>query len=254
MSDVPVQLVVAAFQDEDTAKNALNTLKDAQREKLIKIDNAAVLRKDEKGKLHITETQDMGGGKGAVIGGVIGGAIGILAGPLLFVPAAVGALVGGLYAKFRDSGFENDRLEAFGEGLKPGTSAIVAVVEHRWVQTVQDALAETAMDTMTAEISADIAAQLEQGHEVAYSALATEESFSVERLAGGEDQVEASRMVVDETGMFGGRYVATKDGFVVEGLAAGDEGVAYFEAEGVADEEESNGETSDEAPEEPDLT
>ena len=68
MSDVPVQVIVAAFQDEKAAKGALKALKQASREGLIKIENAAVLRKDKKGKLHIKETHDMGGGKGAALG------------------------------------------------------------------------------------------------------------------------------------------------------------------------------------------
>src|SRR5512139_2884791 len=146
MSDVPVQLIVAAFKDEKTAKEALKVLKQAQKEKLIKIDNAAVLRKDEKGKLHIQETADMGGGKGAALGGVAGAAIGILAGPALLVPVAVGALVGGLTAKLRDSGFSDARLQQVGEGLKPGSSAIIAVVEHTWVDDVKKALAQEEAD------------------------------------------------------------------------------------------------------------
>ena len=60
MTDVPVQLIVAAFNDEKTANAALKDLKAAQREKVIRIEDAAVLRKDEKGKLHIKETGDMG--------------------------------------------------------------------------------------------------------------------------------------------------------------------------------------------------
>ena len=43
-------------------------------ELLIGIENAAVLRRDEKNKLHIKETGDWGGGKGAVAGGAIGAA------------------------------------------------------------------------------------------------------------------------------------------------------------------------------------
>ena len=46
-SDNPIQLVVAAFKDETTAKAALKELKKAQRAKLIKIENAAVLSIDE---------------------------------------------------------------------------------------------------------------------------------------------------------------------------------------------------------------
>ena len=146
MSENPIQLVVAAFKDEKAAKAALKELKKAQRAKLIKIENAAVLRKDKKGKLHIKETQDMGGGKGAALGGVGGAAVGLIAGATLAAPAVVGALVGGLVAKLRDSGFSDTRLKAVGEGLTPGSSAIVAVVEHKWVAQVEEVLAEAETD------------------------------------------------------------------------------------------------------------
>ena len=238
MSENPVQLVVAAFKDEDSAKEVLKDLKEAQRERLIKIENAAVLRKDEKGKLHIQETRDMGGGKGAAIGGVGGAAIGLIAGPALLVPAAVGALVGGLAAKLRDSGFSNQRLETLGEGLQPGTSAIVAVVEHTWVGEVEDALAEAEADVITAEIGADIAAQLEAGQEVAYSALATQQGLALDRVAGGEDQVETGSLVIDDTGIYGGRFIATEDGFAVEEMAITDEGCEEVLVVGVVDDEE----------------
>jgi uncharacterized membrane protein len=238
MSDNPIQLVVAAFKDEAAAKAALKELKQAQKAKVIKIENAAVLRKDEKGKLHIKETHDMGGGKGAVFGGVGGAAIGLIGGPALLVPTAVGALVGGLVAKLRDSGFSNKRLESLGEGLQPGTSAIVAVVEHTWVGKVEEALAEAAADVLTAEIQADIAAQLEAGHEVAYTALASQEGFAAGRVAGGEDEVEGGSLVVDESGLYGGRFVATKDGFAVEEMAVTAEGVVEGLTVGVVEEEE----------------
>ena len=67
--------------------------------------------------------------------------------------------MGGLAAKLRDSGFSNQRLETLGEGLQPGTSAIVAVVEHTWVAQVEEALAEAEADVITAEIQADVAEQ-----------------------------------------------------------------------------------------------
>ena len=225
MSDVPVQLIVAAFQDEKSADMALKQLKQAKRERLIGIQNAAVLRKDEKGKLHIKETADMGGGKGAAFGGVAGAAIGLLAGPALLVPAAVGALVGGLAAKLRDSGFSDERLKTIGDSLAPGSSAIIAVVEHKWVAEVEKEMQEAGADLFTEALSADIAGQLESGHEVAYSALATQEGYAVSRVSGGADKVEGSSLVVDETGAYGSRYLATKDGFAVERMAATEEGV-----------------------------
>ncbi len=146
MADVPVQVMVAAFQDEDGAKRALDELKEAKRERLIGITSAAVLRKDEDGKLHINETADVGGRKGVAIGGVGGAAIGLIAGSALVVPVVVGALVGGPAAKLRDSGFDDKRLKHVGEGLKPGTSAILTVVERTHVEEVETAMQEEGAD------------------------------------------------------------------------------------------------------------
>ena len=73
MSDTPIQLIIVAFKDEKSAGEALKTLKQAKKKKLIKIENAAVLHKDEKGKLHIRETADLGGKQGAALGGVVPG-------------------------------------------------------------------------------------------------------------------------------------------------------------------------------------
>jgi uncharacterized membrane protein len=239
MSEVPVQVIVAAFQDEKSAKEALGILKEAQKEKLIKIDNAAVLRKDEKGKLHIKETADMGGGKGATIGGVAGAAIGLIAGPALIVPAAVGALLGGLAAKLRDSGFSDDRLKTVGEQLKPGSSAIIAVVEHRWVADVEKAMSEAGADIVTAAIAADIGAELEAGHEVAYSAIASQEGLAASRIAGGEDEIEGGSVLVDDSGVYGSRFVATPDGFAVVAMQADDEGVTVAGIAGTPEKPEA---------------
>jgi hypothetical protein len=48
MSDAPVQLVVAAFQEEEAADQALKELKAAQRDKLIDIQDAAVIRRGDR--------------------------------------------------------------------------------------------------------------------------------------------------------------------------------------------------------------
>lgn len=242
MADTPIQLIVAAFNDETSAKAALKSLKQAQKERVIKIENAAVLRKDETGKLHIKETADMGGGKGAALGGVGGAAIGLIAGPALLVPAAVGALVGGLTAKLRDTGFSNARLEMLGEGLKPGSSAIIAVVEHTWVTEVEKAMQEAGADLVTASISADIAAQLEAGHEVAYSAVSSQAGFSASRVAGGEDEIEGSQIVVDDSGAYGGQFVATEDGFAVVAMEAGEEGVTVAEIVATTEDDDEQAE------------
>jgi len=249
MSDVPIQLIVTVFNDQKTANEALKVLKQAQKDKLIKIENAAVLHKDIKGKLHIRETADMGGKKGAALGGVAGAAIGLIAGPALLVPATVGALVGGLTAKLRDSGFADARLQAVGEGLKPGSSAIVAVVEHTWVDEVKQALAQVEADILTASISADISEQLDAGHEVAYTAISSEGGFTAARVAGGKDMIEVGQITLDDSGTYGERFISTKDGFAVVALEASEEGITLAGMAVAAEAApEEPGEKAEEAP------
>ena len=226
--NVPVQVVVAAFQTEDAAKAAYKELKLAKKAKLISIDNAAILRKDEKGKLHIKETHDMGGGKGAGIGALVGGAIGLLTGGVGLVGAgAVGALVGGITAKLHDGGFKDERLKKIGDGLEPGTSALIAVVEHDWVDELQKELEDEATDIMVANLSADIAQQLQAGGELAFTAVTSEGGMAMERVASSEEGVDMTDVVATEDGVIAEHIVATSEGVAGERLTASDDALTY---------------------------
>jgi uncharacterized membrane protein len=235
MSDVPVQVVVAAFKDENTASEALKALKQARNQGLIKIVDAAVLRKDEKGKLHIKETADMGGGKGAVIGGIAGAVVGVLAGPVGWAVLG-GAAIGGLAAKLHDGGFKDERLKKLGEGLGPGNSAIVAVVEHTWVREVEKQMAEAGADVVTEQISADIAQQLQAGGEVALTAIATGDALETARVAASDTQVEASRTVTTAEGTYAEGVVATKDEVIAGAAAVTGESAAAIVVDAKVDE------------------
>ena len=209
MSDVPLQIIVAAFQEEEAADAALKTLKEAKREKLISIDNAAVIRKDEDGKLHIKETSDLTGGKGAGIGVLVGGAIGLLGGPLgVAVGGALGAAVGGVTAKLYDGGFKDERLREIGNSLTPGTSAIVAVIEHRWVAELERDLAEEGADVMTAVLAEDIAEQLQKGGELSFTAVSGEEGFAAARVATTDDEAVVSGILATDEGIVAASGVA----------------------------------------------
>jgi uncharacterized membrane protein len=231
MSEVPIQLIVAAFQDENAADQALKELKNAQKQKLIDIQDAAVIRRDEKNKLHIKETADPGGGKGAAAGGAIGAIVGLIGGPPgVVVGASVGALVGGVTAKVVDSGIPDDRLEKIGEGLQPGTSAIVAIIEHRWVGDVEKQLADAGADVLTEALRADIAEQLAAGQDVAFTAISSEEGMAAQRISAGESGVDMETVVVTDEGVAGEVIVATDEGAVIEEFVATDEGVVAVAA------------------------
>ncbi len=87
------QLIVVAFEEEDTAKEALEALRSVQQEGAASITDAAVVAKDPDGKAHVKGTLE-----GTTIGGAaVGGALGLLL--FMFFPVlglAVGAIAGGL--------------------------------------------------------------------------------------------------------------------------------------------------------------
>lgn len=180
MTAAPTQVILAAFKDEHAADAALEELKRAKKEHLIDIENVAVLRCDREGKVHISEPTDMGGGRGAAIGGVVGGLAGLLFGPI-GLAAAGGAAIGGAMAKLHDSGFDDARLRKLGESLQPGTSAILAVIDHIWVTELEAELQRAGAEVVTQELASDIAAELKSGHSVAYTAVVTDDAVVAAR-------------------------------------------------------------------------
>jgi uncharacterized membrane protein len=154
----PLQAIVAAFPTEQGASDVLKELKGIDRDTM-KVREAAVLVRTADDKLEIRESHHVG--RGAVVGGVAGAVVGLITGPIGWVTVG-GAAVGALAARLRDSGFPDERLRQIGEGLKPGTSALVAIVEHRWVLEVEQQIRDAGADLATEAIRADVAAQLEE--------------------------------------------------------------------------------------------
>lgn len=184
MHHAPVLVVVAAFANQHGADDALQDLEQAQRHGRIGIHEAAVVERDEQGCLYIENTRRHGIGRGAVIGGVAGAIAGLVTGPVGWSIRG-GALVGALASRLRDSGFSIDRLERVGDTLEPGTSALVVVIDHRWLTGVADLLTDRTSELVTEIIQADIANQLEAGRDVAYAALTI-----ADRTAAGRGAVD----------------------------------------------------------------
>jgi uncharacterized membrane protein len=158
VDEVPLQAIVAAFPTEDGASQALQELRGIDKD-LIGIPQAAVIVRDKDGKLQIKESHHLG--KGAVVGGLAGAVVGIIAGPVGWL-AVGGAAVGALANRLRDTGFPDARLREIGEALTPGTSALVAIVEHRWVEQVEDRLRAEGARYATEAVKAEVAAQLDE--------------------------------------------------------------------------------------------
>ncbi len=198
MTDAPVQLLIASFNDEKAANEAMKTLRAAKRQHIIGIQKAAVLRRNEKGKLRIAALKDFQAKTGAKWGGALGAAIGLVTGPGIIAAGATGAVIGALANKLKKSGFAKDRMKILGEALPPGTSAIVAVIEHTWVADLQAAMEEAGATVMTEALQRDIAEQLEAGREVAYTAFVSEGGVAAGRISAGESDFEISGFLADD--------------------------------------------------------
>jgi uncharacterized membrane protein len=231
MRNTPVELIVAAFGDEKAAGGALKELKSAKRAGLIDIIDAAVIQRDEKNKLRIKETGDLSGGQGAMFGGALGLILGILAGPGALLAGATGALIGGIAAKLRDSGFSNERLEEIGDALKPGTSAIIALVEHKWVGKLEDMMAEAGADVMTEALKDEIATQLGEGKEIAYSAVSADGVLDINKIVAGENDIEVDRTTISDEGIAAESLLITEEGITGGAVVITDEGSAVASIE-----------------------
>jgi uncharacterized membrane protein len=125
-------LVYAVYDGQDTASDVFNTMKSAQAETGERIESHAVVSKDLAGKVKVRDQRT----RDAKVGAVIGGVIGLLGGPL---GVAVGAGAGGAagYLTGEAVGIPREKVESMKQSLTPDTSALVVVLEDRWVQDVE---------------------------------------------------------------------------------------------------------------------
>jgi hypothetical protein len=111
------------------------------------MESYAVVSKDMKGKVSVRDQRKRDAGIGAVLGGVIGligGPVGVAAG------AAAGGAVG--YLTGDAVGIPRDKVESMRASLTPNSSALVVVLDDKWVQDTERGLnqahARAAVGTM----------------------------------------------------------------------------------------------------------
>ena len=119
------QLVVLTFDDTEQAGQAFQALKKAQSSGHLKIDDAAVIVKDESGKVDVKNQMDTGVKWGAVGGGMIGLILASVFFPLAGL--AIGALGGALVGKTLNMGVDQKFVKDVTESLKPGSSALFVI-------------------------------------------------------------------------------------------------------------------------------
>jgi uncharacterized membrane protein len=147
MSDDHKDVLIAAYLFEDLAQKDFDAILKLAEDKAITIEGVAVVQKDPDGEIHVNQTGDHLGRKGAKLGGGAGLVVGLLAPPLL-AATAVGAAAGATVGKFARHRVESgigDKLDA---ALPPGSGGLIAIYDSDGADAVDTALANAVLKSV----------------------------------------------------------------------------------------------------------
>src|ERR1039457_4656282 len=120
-------LVVLAFDGEDTAEQVRNKLVDLNKQYLLNLREAVEVVRHSDGKVKIKDEPRLTG-----IGALGGAFWGFLIGWIFLLPAvgfAVGAIVGATIGHLKNYGIDRDFMKQVEEAIQPGQSAIFIMAD-----------------------------------------------------------------------------------------------------------------------------
>jgi arylsulfatase len=161
MSDNQKDVVIAAYLIEDLAKEDFDAVLKLAEDDEITVEGVVLVQKDPDGEVHVAETGDHLGRKGAKVGAGAGLAIGLFAPPLL-AATAVGAAAGAVTGRFAKHRLESGIAQKMDDALPPGSGGVIAVYDSGGAEAVDRALAN-AVKKSVAQIDGANAKQLKAG-------------------------------------------------------------------------------------------
>jgi uncharacterized membrane protein len=171
MSDnEPLDVLIAVYLIPDLAQQDFDAYTKLAAGGEIATEGVALVIKDAEGEVHVQETGDHLGRKGAKTGAGAGLVIGLFAPPLL-AATAVGSAVGGLAGKFARHRVRAGIGDKLDDALPPGSAGIIAIHEHDGADAVAGTLTN-AIRTSIAQIDKASASELKDGLKEASAGLA----------------------------------------------------------------------------------
>jgi uncharacterized membrane protein len=213
---VQLQIIVAAFNDEDAADLALDELQMASADQGFTIQDAAVVRRSAEGVLHTNETNEWNKDAAAAGGSLAGGLIGLLGGPLgLAVGTFGGAVAGDVTVRVHNAktpAMTSDELKPLEDVLRPNSSALVAVTGNQPADKVRDLLTKAgASNVRQTDLTADIADALAHHKDVAYAMAGTPGELDAVRMAANEAGAEFTGVITTDQDVYVGSAQVTDD-------------------------------------------
>ncbi|HYI16365.1 MAG TPA: DUF1269 domain-containing protein [Thermomicrobiales bacterium] len=160
--DKSVHLMAGVYSDRERAKVILDMLESMHREGTITLVDAAMLTKNEKGKLEVEETAELTGRDGARRGAIILGVVGLIYPPSLIATVIAGGGIGAIAGKLRDTGIKKGQMRDIAAKLDGDQAAVMALAESASVLAIEQSLkgyeGELLTQELGPELSADVAA------------------------------------------------------------------------------------------------
>ena len=153
MSENPVFLYAGEYESVEDAKADLETLKELHREHLVGTYDAAVVTKNEEGKVKIVDKIEKPTQHGGWAGMAVGAAMGLFFPPGLLVGGLLGAGAGALIGHL-EGGMSRSDVKEVGEMLDDSEAALIVVGEATMERAVDDAT-KRAKKELKKEIRAD---------------------------------------------------------------------------------------------------
>src|SRR5829696_6435334 len=153
MSDNQMFLYAGEYDSVEDAKADLEALKVLHREEFIGTYDAAVLTKNEEGKVDIVDKIEKPTQPGGWAGLAVGAAIGLIFPPSVLVGGLLGAGTGALIGHLR-GGMSNSDLKEVGEMLDNSEAALIVVGEATLERAVDEAT-KRAKKQLKKEVRAD---------------------------------------------------------------------------------------------------
>jgi uncharacterized membrane protein len=152
-------LIVIGFRDEFKADEVLIELRKLEREYLVDLEDAAIVVRNQEGKVKIKQTQEL-----VTSGALSGGFWGLLIGLIFFHPllAIFGAAVGAISGALTDIGIDDNFIREIGDTIEPGTSAIFVLVKKSTPDKVLDELSQFEGKVLRTSLSKEDEAKLQE--------------------------------------------------------------------------------------------
>ena len=168
-----LNVVVVSFDEDSKAYEALTSLKELDSQRQLELQAAAVVVRDNDGKVIIKEEVGESFGVGIATGGLIGLLIGIIGGPLgVLLGGATGLMAGSLFDL--DEEFDTrSALSQISHSVKVGHTALVAEVSEPSPEVLDSDMARLSGKVLrhpVHEVEAEIAAAEEAQHAAAKDA------------------------------------------------------------------------------------